>query len=269
MMNTIGNSRPFALWSVISVTRPSSSRSPSASASSAICWRNVSTVRSSPPPGCDVELARDADELLEVLDPPLRLDRPLGLERVEVAASRAASPRAARRPTRRRRRSRRRSMVDMKRPSAFDRRLAERRHRLGVRGHLPRRDAHRLRVGEHARERRLPDAALGRVGDPRERAAVGRVDEERQVRDRVLDLRPLVELRAADHLVADLRAHEHVLEHARLRVHPVEDGDLGAADALVDEPLDLGRDEARLGVLVGELAHLDRVALAEVGPQRA
>ena len=28
-------------------------------------------------------LARDADELLQVLDPPARLDRPLGLERVE------------------------------------------------------------------------------------------------------------------------------------------------------------------------------------------
>ena len=30
-------------------------------------------------------LARDADELLEVLDPPARLDRPLGLESVERA----------------------------------------------------------------------------------------------------------------------------------------------------------------------------------------
>ena len=43
MMNTIGNSRPLALWSVISVTRPSSSRSASASASSAICCRNSSS----------------------------------------------------------------------------------------------------------------------------------------------------------------------------------------------------------------------------------
>ena len=84
MMKTIGNSRPFALWSVISVTRPSSSRIASASASSAICWRNSATPASSPAAG-RVVLARDADELLEVLDPALRLDRPLGLERVEVA----------------------------------------------------------------------------------------------------------------------------------------------------------------------------------------
>jgi hypothetical protein len=30
-------------------------------------------------------LLRDADELLEVLDPALRLDRPLGFERIEIA----------------------------------------------------------------------------------------------------------------------------------------------------------------------------------------
>ena len=35
--------------------------------------------------GQRVVLARDPHELLEVLQPPLRLDRPLGLERVEVA----------------------------------------------------------------------------------------------------------------------------------------------------------------------------------------
>ena len=35
--------------------------------------------------GAGVELARDLDQLLEVLDAPLRLDRALGLERVEVA----------------------------------------------------------------------------------------------------------------------------------------------------------------------------------------
>ena len=43
MMNTIGNSRPLALCIVISVTRPSSSRMPSASASRQICCRNSST----------------------------------------------------------------------------------------------------------------------------------------------------------------------------------------------------------------------------------
>ncbi len=113
-----------------------------------------------------------------------------------------------------------------------------------------------------------PSPRFGRVRDARERAGVLRVGEERQVGHRVPDLRPLVELRAADDLVADLRAHEHVLQHPRLRVGPVEDGDLLAADALVDHPLDLGGDVARLGVLVAQLPDLDRVALTDLGPQR-
>ena len=121
---------------------------------------------------------------------------------------------------------------------------------------------------EHARQRRLPDAALGRVRHAREGDDVLRVGEDGQVGDRVLDLGALVELRAADDLVADLAAHERVLEHPRLRVGPVEDRDLRARHALVDEPLDLAHHEPRLGVLVLELAHLDRIALAEVRPQR-
>ena len=40
---------------------------------------------SSPGRGRGVELAADLDELLEVLDPPLRLDRALGLQRLDVA----------------------------------------------------------------------------------------------------------------------------------------------------------------------------------------
>ena len=155
----------------------------------------------------------------------------------------------------------------MKRPSALTAAVPSVGIVVGARGGLPRRDAHRVGVREHARERRLADPALGRVGDPRERAAVGGVDEEGEVVDRVLDLGALVELRAADDLVADLRPHEHVLEHARLRVRAVEDGQLAARHALVHEPLDLRGHEAGLGVLVGQLADLDRVALPHLGPQ--
>ena len=120
---------------------------------------------------------------------------------------------------------------------------------------------------DHARQRRLPDAPPRRVGDPRERRRVLRVDQEREVLDRVLDLRPLVELRPADHLVGDPGPHEHVLEHPRLRVGPVEDGDLVARDALVHEPLDLRRHPPRLGELVRHLAHADLVPLPHVRPQ--
>ena len=94
------------------------------------------------------------------------------------------------------------------------------------------------------------------------------VDHHRQVGDRVLDLGPLVELRAADHLVADLGPHERVLEHPRLGVGPVEDGDLRSGHSLVHEALDLARDESSLSVLVLELSDLDRIALPEIRPQR-
>ena len=80
-----------------------------------------------------------------------------------------------------------------------------------------------------------------------------------EVGDRVLDLRALVELGAADHLVGDLTAHQRVLDHARHRVRAVEDRDLRARSALVDEPLHLADDETRLGVLVVEPVHLDWV----------
>ena len=100
-----------------------------------------------------------------------------------------------------------------------------------------------------------------------ERNRVRRVHEQRQVGERVLDLGALVEARAADHLVADPVAHQHVLEHPALSIRPVEDRDLVARLALVHEPLDLGHDEARLGVLVLELAHVHRIALAELRPE--
>ena len=99
------------------------------------------------------------------------------------------------------------------------------------------------------------------------RDGVVRVVEHLQVRDHVLDLGALVELRAADHLVGDALAHEHVLEHAALRVRAVDDGDLARAVALLDQARDLGGDEARLGVLVLGLDDAHRLALAEVRPE--
>ena len=139
--------------------------------------------------------------------------------------------------------------------------------RAGWRRDVPHGLAERRRLGDHARERGLADAAPRAVRDAREADLVGRVGQQREIGDRVLDLRALVELRPADHLVGHLRAHQRVLEHARLRVGPVEDRDLRARDALVDQLLDRAQHGARLGVLVGERADRDRVALADLGPQ--
>ena len=72
------------MWIVISVTSDSLSASASWSETSEISCRNDGQRRLLP---LGAELARDADELLEVLDPAARLDRALGLERLERAAA--------------------------------------------------------------------------------------------------------------------------------------------------------------------------------------
>ena len=179
-------------------------------------------------------LARDADELLEVLDPA-------------AAPRSSARPRAPRCSRCARARARRARPPASSSAPAMQRlqQRAERLHRrerrraeaglLGAVERLPERDA--LRVGERLqpRERRVADPAARPVRDPRERDGVVRVVDHLQVRDRVLDLGALVEARPADHLVGDALADEHVLEHARLRVRPVEDRDLAAGVALLDE----------------------------------
>ena len=129
---------------------------------------------------------------------------------------------------------------------------------VGARQRLPQRES--VRVGERHEpcDRRVADAASRPVGDAHQRNGVRRVVDHLEVRDQVLDLGALVEARPADHLVRDALAHEHVLEHARLRVHPVEDRDLAAGEAFLDEHRDARGDEARLGVLVLDLDRLDR-----------
>ena len=183
--------------------------------------------------------------------PPLGLDRALGLERVRVAGplehaldelghgqlERAGHQRLDQRPERLHGFQRRRSHARL----------------LGELGRLPQRDAVPVRVGLEARDRRVADPAARLVRDPHQRDGVVRVVDHLEVRDHVLDLRPLVELRPADHLVLDRLPHEHVLEHPRLRVCPVEDRDLRSAEGLLDEAGDLDGDEPRLGVLVLDL----------------
>jgi len=71
----------------------------------------------------------------------------------------------------------------------------------------------------------------------------------------------------ADDLVGDLASHERVLDHPRHRVRAIQDCDLRAGGALVDEALDLADDEARLGVLVLERAQVDLLTLPELAPQ--
>src|SRR5262249_30796506 len=149
-----------------------------------------------------------------------------------------------------------------------DRRGAHPWHLLDRTRDLPDRAAGGVRVGREPPLARIADPAPGRVDDPPEGHLVRRVDEQAQIRHRVLDLGPLVELRPADHLVGELEADQGVLEHPAHRVRPVEDRDVLAADPLLHaEALDLACDPARLLVLVGELGELDRLTALEVGPE--
>ncbi len=210
-------------------------------------------------------LLGDADELLEVLDPTLGLDRALGLERVDVAAS---LEHALDELGHRQLEGARHQRLDQC-AEALDS-LERRRPHSGLLrelGCLPERDPVRVGVGLESSDRRVADPAPRLVRDPHQRDGVVRVVDHLQVRDDVLDLGPLVELRAADHLVLDRLADEHVLEHARLRVRPVEDRDLRAAEALLDEAGDLDGDEPRLGVLVLDLEHADRLSLPQLRPE--
>ena len=266
-MKTIPNSRPLALWSVISVTMPSLvaqvvllgeerelleellDRPPSSAVASYSRATPTSSSRFSSRPCASIVRSR-----LERLGVAGLLER----LREQVAHAGAALGALAQ-PLHHRHEA----------AHGLDRGGGQAGHRLRARRPRPR-SARRScsRSPPAAPARSCADAAPRRVHDAPERDRVGRVHEQRQVGERVLDLGALVEARAADHLVADPVAHQHVLEHPALRVRPVEDRDLVARLALVHEPLDLGHDEARLGVLVLELAHVHRIALAELRPER-
>ena len=111
------------------------------------------------------------------------------------------------------------------------------------------------------------------------RHLVDRVDHGPQVGDGVLDLAPVVEPGAADHLVGDVGPHELLFQHPALGVGAVEDGDVaplqpssgraGADDGLgrAVQAGDLAGDPLGLVDLVVGVVADDRVARALVGPQ--
>ena len=126
-----------------------------------------------------------------------------------------------------------------------------------------------LALGEsgHAGLGPVADAALGGVEDAAQVDGVGRVGDDAQVGERVLDLAPLVEARAADDLVGQADPHEHLLDGTALRVGAVEHGDVARLDAVLGEGVDLLGDEGRLVVLVVADVAGDHRAVAGVGPE--
>ena len=129
-------------------------------------------------------------------------------------------------------------------------------------------DAGIARAAPQQLQRRLAQAALGQVDDALERQVVVRLVHRAQIRDRVADLGPFVEARAADHPVRQAEMDEALLECARLEARAHQDRDVvePASGALLG--LDLLADEARLLLVVPEARDAHALARLALGPQR-
>ena len=118
--------------------------------------------------------------------------------------------------------------------------------------------------------RRLADAAAGHVDDPLEGEVVGRLHDAAEIGERVADLLPLVESRAADDAIVEAERHEPVLERAHLERGAHQDRDLVQEMPLVLELLDLLADGAGLLLRVPRRGdrNADRVRVDGIGEQR-
>ena len=117
-------------------------------------------------------------------------------------------------------------------------------------------------------QRRGADATARRADGPAERDVVGRIEDQPQVGERVLDLAPLVEADAAHDDVRDAPAPQRVLQHPRLGVGAIEDGHAVPRHALAAQAEDRLGDERGLLVLVPGAIEARRVAGRVLGPQR-
>ncbi len=259
---TVGNSRPLAVCSVMSVMTPvpsppsSLSGIWSESATRATCSRNSASVPGLVLAALLLELERDGGEFLQVLDAGLVLRVGGRLQFGEIARLLQHRLQHGRRPGA--------GLGD--RAQLLHQRVEALHGVRGPGGHAVRLvDAgQRLREGDLlARRERLehglgpvPDAALGHVEDAAQRHRVLRVGQHPQVRQHVADLTALVEAHAADDLVGQPDPDEDLFEDTGLGVGAVEDGDVaGLSVARVGEPVDLVGDELRLVVLgVGDIA---------------
>ena len=207
------------------------------------------------------ELAGGSDELAQVLDASVRLDRVLGLELAEVPGlldrglQEVAGTDAVGAGELAESVEQTDEGGDAAHGWAGDAGLVGAAHGVDERDRLGGRE--RIELGDA----RVADAALRHVQDPLDAHLVDRVDDRPQVCHRVLDLAPVVEAGAADDLVRHAEAHERLLDHAALRVGAVEDGDLAPVDGVVAVELG-GRagDPRRLVALVLGVVADDAVA---------
>ena len=125
-----------------------------------------------------------------------------------------------------------------------------------------RRRAQLLEALHHA----APDPASGHVDHAPQAHVVEGIDDQFQVRQRVLDLLAFVEPDAADDLVRHALAHQRIFDRARLRVDAVEDGDHRLGVFRQGPPAG-PRDEVGFFQLVAPAVEQDAGAAFLVGPE--
>ena len=216
--------------------------------------------------GQGLEFAHRAHELLEVLEPALRLGAPVVLPHLGVARfiendlgelgvgqgvdERSPAPERLEQGGERRPRLRRE--------------LVGKRQRLG--GTVQRRVLGSC-VLVHALDRRVADAALRRVDDALEgEVVVGRC-RDLQIGECIPDFLPLVEARTADDAIRQAEGDEPVFEGSHLERCPHQDGDVVEPVPGALQAFDVVADGARFLVAVPMAAHHDLETLHRVGAQ--
>ncbi len=116
-------------------------------------------------------------------------------------------------------------------------------------------------------DRRIAQAPLRRVDDSLEREIVIGLRHAAQVGQRVADLQPFVEARAADHPVRQAERNEPFLELAHLERGAHQDGDLVERVVLPLQLLDLLADRARFLLAVPDPRHARLFAELVFGEQ--
>ncbi len=111
------------------------------------------------------------------------------------------------------------------------------------------------------------DAACREVDHSKKRRIVGRVLDQPQVGDSVLDFGAFEEPQSAVDLVRNTGREHRMLDHARLRIRAVEDGDFGPSRALADQAANLLEQPLRFLAVGHRLVDANRLALAGIGPE--
>ena len=119
----------------------------------------------------------------------------------------------------------------------------------------------------HALDRRIANAARRIVDNAAKPQVIARVVDDREVREHVLDLRALEELRPADDLIRHAVALERVFERVRLRVHAVQNGIFLPVPPAVVVHHNAADDKVRLVLLVEDGLDEHPIARTRIGPE--